>query len=508
MSAAAQALLSLFEGSAEAHGTYTANGAVPLGTKVEIKSSARTLREPASEEIWDNHLAGKTPLGVIPLRADDMIVWACGDIDKYDINHGEIVRKIAQYKLPLILTKSKSGGAHIFLFLSSPADPAHIQTWMRVQMALLGYGTCEIFPKQTKILRDRGDLGNWIVMPYFGQTQEAIRANGGALTVDEFIREAQRLRQNPDDLVVKQPKSNGDADNTDIVDGPPCLQHLIVAGFPEGTRNKGLFALGVYCRKKWPDQWQRRLEEYNQNSMRPPLPADEVMAVVRSLEKRDYQYSCNDIPLVNHCNAPLCRMRTYGVGGDGGDIPVISGLSVIDADPPIWFLDIGDQRMELSTDELLNYRLFQKRCTEKLFQIWRTLKQDTWMRMVGKAMESVSHIEVSQEISPQGHFHELIEEFCTNRTRGTRPEDLFTKRVYHAEPEDRYYFRIGDLQKHVEKAGMKMDRPTLIARVRELGGGKKFLNIKGRGVNTWWVEQGSVEFTPPIDPPELQQEVM
>jgi hypothetical protein len=47
--------------------------------------------------------------------------------------------------------------------------------------------------------------------------------------------------------------------------GPPCLQHLLSqGGIAEGGRNNGLFNLGVYLRKSDPENWQERLEEYNE----------------------------------------------------------------------------------------------------------------------------------------------------------------------------------------------------------------------------------------------------
>ena len=513
MSEEARALLSLFEGSSEAHGTYRSEGTSALAGKVEIKSSARTIREPTTEELWDGHLRGETPLGVIPLRRDDTVIWACGDVDEYDVSHSELASKIKRLQLPLIVTRSKSGGAHVFLFLSSPTSPAVVQVWMRAQMAKLGHGSCEVFPKQTRILRERGDLGNWIVMPFLGKTQQAIRPAGGEMTVQEFIREAVRLRTSPSVLAMapqKHTNGSGEAHDVLVGDGPPCLQHLVAAGFPEGTRNKGLFALGIYCRKRWPQDWQRHLEEFNQTAMRPPLLSDEVQQVVQSLQKRDYQYSCQDIPLVSHCNAPLCRTRLHGIGGEGGDIPSVSGLAVLETDPPIWFLDIGEERLELSTDELITYRLFQKVCIERLHQVWRTLKQDTWLRMVATAMQTVARIEVSSDVKSGGQFRELLEEFLTNRARGDRAEDLFSRRPWLSEEEDppRYYFRMQDLQRHVQRSGTQMSRSHMTSRIRELGGDRKFLNIKGRGLNTWWVEQDVVAAPPKIDPPPLRSEVM
>lgn len=515
MSEESRRLLSLFEGSPDAHGTYSIERTTAVAGKVEIKSSALTLREPASEKLWDEHLAGKTPLGVIPLRYDDTIVWGCGDVDDYTVNHAELVEKIRALDLPLVLTKSKSGGAHLFLFLSSPASPAVIQVWFRHQMARLGYGSAEIFPKQTKILRDKGDLGNWIVMPYLGQTQESIRPSGGSMTVVEFIREAERIRISPDQLAVEHwhpGKMNGAGKpekGKPLWDGPPCLEHLVSAGFVQGTRNKGLMGLGVYCKKRWPTEWQVKLEQFNQSAMRPPLPSDEVAGIIKSLDKKTYNYSCNDIPLVNHCNSPLCKTRQHGIdGGDGGTIPEISGLSVLETEPPLWFMDIGEERIELTTDQMLNFRQFQFVCVEKLHQVMTHLKQETWSRMLGRAMASVSRIEVAEDTTELGAFREIVEEFCTNRTRGSRPEDMFSKRAFYSEEEGRFYFRIQDLQKMVDRNGMKMGRNLIASRLRDLGGDKKFFNVKGKGVNCWYIPHDQVAATPKVEPPALKPEVM
>lgn len=503
-------MLALFEGSPDAHGTYSMERATAVAGKVEIKSSALTIRAPASEELWDAHLEGVTPLGVIPLRRDDTIVWGCGDVDDYTVNHAELVDKVKRLNLPLVLTKSKSGGAHLFLFLSSPTSPAVVQVWFRHQMARLGYGDCEVFPKQTRILREKGDLGNWIVMPYLGKTQEAIRPSGAAMTVQEFIREAERIRVSPDRLRVEHwNPSKRTEPGKPIWDGPPCLEHLVQAGFPEGTRNKGLLALGVYCKKRWPEEWQVRLEQFNQSAMRPPLPAEEVVEVCKNIDKKNYNYTCHDIPLVNHCNAPLCRTRPHGInGGDGGKIPDISGLSVMLTEPPIWFLDIGEERIELTTSQLMNYREFQVKCAERLHQVMMTLKQDTWHRMLSKAMDKVTLIQVAEDTTELGAFREVLEEFCTNRTQGSRPEDMFSKRAYWSEDEGRFYFRIQDLQKQVEKTGTKMARSFIAAKLRDLGGDRRFFNVKGKGVNTWWISDTEVAATPRVDPPKLKPEVM
>lgn len=503
-------IMRLFAGSEEAYGTYRPGESSPLGGKVEIKSSARTIRAPVTLDIWRAHIEGKQPLGMIPLGPEDMVKWGCIDVDKYDIDHTKIVNNITRLRLPLILTKSKSGGAHIFLFLKDWASPIHVRDYLRQQSAALGLGGSEIFPKQMKILREHGDVGNWIVMPYFGQTQEAVNANGGILTLSEFLSHAETALTDPAALTVRPtPAAQKHNSSLPFGDGPPCLQHLTQEGFPEGTRNSGLFALGVYCKRKFGEEWPDHLEEFNRKYMHPPLTAEEVNSVVRSLQRREYFYRCNDPPIVNHCNAPLCRVRPFGVGGgQSGAVPNITGLSVLETDPPVWFMDVDDRRLELTTDQLISYKEFQKVCVERMLIVWQPIKQNTWTEMIAKAMETATRIEAPIDTRGEGKFREILEEFLTNRQKGQRREDLFSGRPWEDDENGKYWFRMQDLEKQLARNRLDMTRGQVMARIRDLQGGKQFMQIKGRGVNTWWVPKVVVEPTPVVDPPELPREVM
>ena len=52
--------------------------------------------------------------------------------------------------------------------------------------ATLGYEGCEIFPKQTEILVERGDTGNFLNLPYHNEMKGlryAIKDDGNAATL-------------------------------------------------------------------------------------------------------------------------------------------------------------------------------------------------------------------------------------------------------------------------------------------------------------------------------------
>ena len=67
-------------------------------------------------------LDGKEPsLGIIPINDDNKCKWGAIDIDTYDgFDHKKLIKKIVGKKIPLVVCKSKSGGAHVFLFVSEP----------------------------------------------------------------------------------------------------------------------------------------------------------------------------------------------------------------------------------------------------------------------------------------------------------------------------------------------------------------------------------------------------
>ena len=55
----------------------------------------------------------------------------------------------------------------------------------------LGFGGCEIFPKQTEILVERGDTGNFLNLPYHGGIRGlryAFDEDGNALSLEDFIQ--------------------------------------------------------------------------------------------------------------------------------------------------------------------------------------------------------------------------------------------------------------------------------------------------------------------------------
>jgi hypothetical protein len=478
--------MSLFEGYPDAYGTYILSDVNGVVGEKNV-GQAKTVKNPITDKLWEFHLRGMIGLGVIPINAESKVKFGAIDIDSYDgFDHQALIAKIEKLKMPLVVCRSKSGGAHCYIFMSEWTSAKIVQTRLREMAGLLGYGTSEIFPKQTQILVERGDLGQWINMPYFDaekSTRFAYSNEGRMLAILEFIAFANSRRITSDQLNTWGAKSS-----EPLPGGPPCLQVLCAQGFPSGTRNNGLFNIGVYCMKVSPDGWEKMLVDYNLKFMDPPLEPVEVMGVIKSMKKKDYNYSCQQAPIQAHCNANKCRACKFGVGQSQG-LPVLGTLTKLNTTPAVWFLDIeGDKRVELTTDQLQDPRKFQLMCMEYLNTMPSVPKRDVWNELIGKLMENLTIIEVSNDMSPQGQLLEHVDRFCTGRVVAKTADEILLGKPWTNN--GRHYFRVSDLIQFLERQRFKYDGMRWLCKTLKNNGGEhKFLNIKGKGVNLWSIPE-------------------
>jgi len=164
----ADRFMAAFEGSSVAHGQTTV-GSTRRNGKTEAKSFI--VREPLTKELVLGHLEGKHGIGSIPINDKNMCKFGALDIDTYPIDHLAILKKCRRFKIPVVVCRSKSGGAHLFLFTKDWISATDMRDHLTEFAAVLGFGGCEVFPKQDKILAERGDVGNFINLPYFDQKE-------------------------------------------------------------------------------------------------------------------------------------------------------------------------------------------------------------------------------------------------------------------------------------------------------------------------------------------------
>ena len=254
----AKRLLVAFEGSDAAYGETTV-GAIGRKGKAEAKSFVR--RGKVTEAQAQAHIDGKQGIGAIPITTTPANQCRFGalDIDVYDLDHAALQRKIQELKLPLFHCRTKSGGAHLYLFMQEWQPASVIREHLTEMSIALGFSGCEVFPKQDEILVERGDLGNFINMPYFNAeqtTRYAFNKKAEAMELEEFLDSVEKNRVTMPDLDALDLAGSKEH----FTDGPPCLRLLVATGTVGDMRNNTLLQMGVYAKLKYSDTWEKLVE--------------------------------------------------------------------------------------------------------------------------------------------------------------------------------------------------------------------------------------------------------
>ena len=481
--------MAIFDGLKEAHGYFKIEN---TGANGKAKGKAGVLREPQTKKLWENHLSGKgSGLGIIPINEDNMCKWGCIDVDQYPLDHKMLVDKIRKLKLPLVVCRSKSGGAHCFLFSTEWVAAKDMQKSLQHMSSALGYGESEIFPKQIKLHLDRGDVGNFLNLPYYDHEnglRYAILDDGTSAELNEFIALHKQYAQTPEEVVKLQVMDTGETDL--MKDGPPCLQILCKQRISEGGRNNGLFNIGVYLRKAYPDSYESEILRYNMEYLSPPLPLPEVNIVAKQLDRKEYAYKCSDAPINAHCNKELCRTRKFGIGAAVAGA-TIANLRKYNSTPPVWFMDVNGEPLELDTEALMSQPLFQKYCMEQLNFMPRSVAKQQWESRISTLMTEMRDnesaiMEVSVDASISGQFYDYLEEFCSHLQQAQDKEEILLRRPWTDEEEEVTYFRLKDFESYLKKNKFFEYKSHRIAqRLRDINGDSMVLKIKGRAVRVW-----------------------
>ena len=170
------------------------------------KTNNRFEDGPATLAHWQSHLRGEQGLALVPILAGDPCWWGCIDIDEYDANPLDIIARAEHEKMPLVPTRSKSGGLRLWLFIDHGAAAKDVQVALRLYVRRLGlWDKTEVFPKQTVLLPD--DTGSAVNIPYFGgdfggklKMQVGLKKTGAEMTLSEFIRRAREAKASPAQL--------------------------------------------------------------------------------------------------------------------------------------------------------------------------------------------------------------------------------------------------------------------------------------------------------------------
>lgn len=500
----AEKFYEIFKGMENAHGVYNPTH---KNEKGKLVGAAGVIHEPLTVTTWLNHLLGKSGLGVGPLDNESMCGWGAIDIDIYDLKHDDLLKKIKDKKLPLLCAKTKSGGAHLYCFFSERIDAGIVKNKMTEMAVLLGYAfmpdgkPTEVFPKQVKVLTERGDTSNWLNMPYMDAYTEEGELSGKETryffnpekgtpwSADEFLQFIDSYKINKIELETIQLEKT--LSDPNLMDAPVCIQQILASGpIEEGGRNMMLYNLAVLANKIAPDNVQMRnalIEDFNRKYCVPMLSANEIVKIQETITKHpEYQYQCKEPMLKAYCNVPLCKNKKHGLSS-AITMPILSDLVKINSDPCVYFLSVNDTRIELLVDDLYDQVRFAKKCIEAINIVPPKLKFEEWRQLINNLLAVRREINAPEEVSRYGKFSELIEEFSYAINPSFDKQDIARDLPWYNQESGELWFRLKSLETFLTNQKVKYERSELFMKIKAMDGKDKQVKIAGKNYNVWCV---------------------
>lgn len=488
------ALAELFEGSHRNFGTTEPTGHTKENGKMEARSFTRPGRP--SDHDWERHVAGGWPsLGIIPLMDDGRSIrFAALDIDVYrDMDFDAIENKLKAKSIPGVLTKSKSGGAHVWFFFSKPTSAKPVIAKLSQIASYLGYGNAERFPPTGERLKEH-DVGSWINLPFHGKERQGV-INGKPVGLKQFLAIAQK--KSIKNISTFLSLDTGLDSESQFADGPPCLQRLDKEGIVEGMRNETLFQFGLYFFTKHSHEFQAYLLEYN-NTLDDPLPSNEIQRICESIKSSEtYFYACSKEPLCSRCDRKTCVGRPYGIGQMQG-VPLqgitVGNITQLKTDPPIYIIDLNDKRVQLPAgiDTLANQVAMRKVCANETQVFPPTVGRAQYEDFIRELIAKTTVVHVPEDSTPKGRFKEHLKDFITKR-QSKEKDHLLNNGVWIGD-DGRYTLRLLDLMQYLKREGfVAMSEGQVVATLKEMEATSDRLKLKGRDLNVWAVDPGSLQ---------------
>jgi hypothetical protein len=464
----------LFRGYELRHGRYTAHKNQESG---KVEGRAETDDRAATLKDIKQHLDGNIGLGIIPLTSDNKAYFAAIDIDLYPMDHKALALKLAD--MPVYVTRSKSGGAHVWLFIKDGAPADLVVRVLKLWRGELGYGNNEIFPKQVS-RSSHSDVGNWINLPYFGEDRVCVIATDPDkeivkdLSLEEFLDSAEACAATVTEEWLRDKAPNIKSQRTgstqdDFVDGPICLEALKTQGIGEGGRNTFMFNLAVYMKRKYENlsTVEEKCIRYN-NDLGLNLPLNEVKATVKSATKSEYGYQCSEPTLASVCVRDKCLKRFCGVGSQSGDMPFEVGcFTMILTNPPHFAFNADANRVVISTsDDLLNQKKFRASVLNATKKIMPLMPQQKYDKLIQSWLDKAEEIVPPPDSDPRMRIIDAFNDWVQARRHDER-DRILGGSVFWDEEDGLAYFQLKDFKRYLEQQRIEFRHQELYAYMKE-----------------------------------------
>jgi hypothetical protein len=153
-------------------------------------------------------------------------------------------------------------------------------------------------------------------------------------------------------------------------------------------------------------------------------------------------------------------------------MPLLGNLIKYTSTPPQWFLDVGESRIELKTEQLYSSPLFALACLDQANLVVPVPKSKDWKELFLKPlMNNLQEVEPLKSLDPINEITSLLQDWTTNRQSARTLDDIFNKLPYTDDDREYTYFRMEDFYNFCKRNHWEMDKVktgNLIKRLEDI----------------------------------------
>jgi hypothetical protein len=458
--------IKIFEGLDRAYGQFKRNDS---RVSVKVEGKPWVEHKPLQKNLWENHLMGVgVSLGVFPLTDEGTCKWGAIDIDVDGLDYEELLKKIRELKLPLIMFRSKSGRAHVYLFMKNFTSAEEVRLVMKKFASKLGLADKldRIYPMQTEL--GEKDTGSWLNLPYFNHeegSRYAYKDDFDAASIEEFFKmHEQYAQENLDEYLVEEIKTTKKVKNTNLESLLlPCQKNCLKLNDNKVPSDIGRndFLLHSLVWAKRAEKHTKKIEEYkhldskgllkhfNKKYFKEPLPEDEMEKTIFKSEDKEYKYLCKRPKIKKYCDPSACVRHICGITQEQA-LELVEAKEALGqitqhcSDPPIFYESVdvktddkgGHKRIRIEMDG--SFFLYKDKYLTQLANAGHfphdsilDMKSVEFRKMNLARLAIRNYEKAEEEATPEYEFKMLMWDFLSKCTVSIIKSDLLDGACYY-----------------------------------------------------------------------------
>ena len=458
--------IKIFEGLDRAYGQFKKNDS---RVSVKVEGKPWVEHKPLQKQLWENHLMGiGVSLGVFPLTDEGTCKWGAIDIDVDGLDYEELLKKIREFKLPLIMFRSKSGRAHVYLFMKNFTSAEEVRLVIKKFASKLGLADKldRIYPMQTEL--GEKDTGSWLNLPYFNHeegSRYAYKDDFDAASIEEFFEMHKKYAQESlDEYLVEEIKTTKKVKNTTLESLLlPCHKNCLKLNDNKVPSDIGRndFLLHSLVWAKRAEKHTKKIEEYkhldskgllkhfNKKYFKEPLPEDEMEKTIFKSEDKEYKYLCKRPKIKKFCDPSACVRHICGITQEQA-LELVEAKEALGqitqycSDPPIFYESVdvktddkgGHKRIRIEMDG--SFFLYKDKYLTQLANAGHfphdsilDMKSVEFRKMNLARLAIRNYEKAEEEATPEYEFKMLMWDFLSKCTVSVIKSDLHDGACYY-----------------------------------------------------------------------------